>query len=99
MRMNAADTNDSIATADWTPLTVVSKSRTTAEIETFMNEVSMTNTNIAIASTRASRRLPADSATASVFTSSIPSLDRSEACFQFRFHLAAQRRLYDASLL
>ena len=39
--------------ADWTPLTVVSRSLTTAEIDTFINEVSMTNTNIAIA-----RRIP-----------------------------------------
>src|SRR5688572_18797131 len=51
--MKAADTRASIATADWTPLTVVSRSSTTAEIETFMNDVSMTKTNIAIA-----RRMP-----------------------------------------
>src|SRR3954452_5430110 len=51
--MNAADTSDSIATADWTPLTVVSRSRTPAEIETFMNDVSMTKTNIA-----AARKMP-----------------------------------------
>src|SRR3954447_9381529 len=55
MRMNAADTSDSIATADWTPLTVVSRSRTTAEIETFMNDVSITNTNIAEARKMPSR--------------------------------------------
>jgi len=53
MRMNAADTSASIATADWTPLTVVSRSWTTAEIDTFMNDVSITNTNIA-----AARRMP-----------------------------------------
>jgi hypothetical protein len=53
MRMNAAETSASIATADWTPLTVVSRSWTTAEIDTFMNDVSMTNTNIA-----AARRMP-----------------------------------------
>ena len=53
MRMNAADTSASIATADWTPLTVVSRSSTTAEIDTFMNDVSMTKTNIA-----AARRMP-----------------------------------------
>jgi hypothetical protein len=47
--MKAADTRASSATADWTPLTVVSRSLTTAEIDTFINEVSMTNTNIAIA--------------------------------------------------
>src|SRR3954463_5528928 len=53
MRMNAADTSASIATADWTPLTVVSRSWTTAEIDTFMNDVSITNTNMA-----AARRIP-----------------------------------------
>ena len=53
MRMNAADQIPAIATADWTPLTVVSRSRTTAEIDTFMNDVSITNTNIA-----AARRMP-----------------------------------------
>ena len=53
IRMNAADTSASIATADWTPLTVVSRSWTTAEIDTFMNDVSITNTNIA-----AARRMP-----------------------------------------
>src|SRR5215204_4656705 len=55
IRMNAADTSASIATAACTPLTVVSRSRTTAEIETFISEVSMTNTNIAIASRMARR--------------------------------------------
>ena len=51
--MKAAETSASIATAAWTPLTVVSRSCTTAEIETFMNDVSMTNTNIA-----AARKIP-----------------------------------------
>ena len=51
--MNAADTSASIATAACTPLTVVSRSSTTAEIDTFMNDVSMTNTNIA-----AARKIP-----------------------------------------
>ena len=60
--MKAADTSASIATADWTPLTVVSRSRTTAEIDTFMNDVSMTNTNIAAASRMASREVLAASA-------------------------------------
>ena len=45
--MNAADTSASSAIADWTPLTVVPRSRTTAEIETFISEVSTTSTNIA----------------------------------------------------
>ena len=57
IRMKAAETNASRAIADWTPLTVVSRSWTTAEIETFINEVSTTSTNIAMASRSASRRL------------------------------------------
>src|SRR5215212_4160186 len=56
--MNAADTNASSAMADCTPLTVVSRSLTTAEIETFISDVSTTSTNIAIASRRASREIP-----------------------------------------
>src|SRR3954452_8277486 len=56
--MNAADTNASNATAACTPLAVVSRSRTTAEIDTFINEVSMTNTNIAIESSRPRRGVP-----------------------------------------
>ena len=53
--MNAAETSASSAIADWTPLTVVSRSRTTAEIETFISDVSTTSTNIAIAKRRARR--------------------------------------------
>ncbi len=56
IRMNAADTSASSAIADWTPLTVVPRSRTTAEIDTFISEVSTTRTNIAIASSRANNR-------------------------------------------
>jgi hypothetical protein len=56
--MKAAETSASSAIADWTLLTVVSRSRTTAEIETFISEVSTTRTNIAIASSTASRVLP-----------------------------------------
>jgi hypothetical protein len=56
--MNAAETRASSAIADWTPLTVVPRSRTTAAIDTFISEVSTTSTNIAIASRMASRRLP-----------------------------------------
>ena len=56
--MKAADTRASRATADWTPLTVVSRSSTTAEIETFISDVSMTNTNIAIARRMPSRGVP-----------------------------------------
>ena len=55
MRMNAAETSASSAIADWTPLTVVSRSSTTAEIDTFMSDVSTTRTNIAIASSSPSR--------------------------------------------
>src|SRR5829696_2960921 len=55
IRMNAADTSASSAIADWTPLTVVSRSRTTAEIDTFISDVSTTRTNIAVASRNASR--------------------------------------------
>ena len=55
--MNAADTSASSAIADWTPLTVVSRSRTTAAIDTFINEVSTTSTNIAIDRRRARREL------------------------------------------
>src|SRR5688572_7376787 len=55
MRMNAADTRASSAIADWTELTVVSRSWTTAEMDTFINEVSTTRTNIAIDSRMASR--------------------------------------------
>src|SRR5215213_11524963 len=58
IRMNAAETSASRAIADWTPLTVVSRSWTTAAIDTFINEVSTTSTNIAIASRMASRGLP-----------------------------------------
>ena len=52
--MNAAETRASSAMADWTPLAVVSRSSTTAEIDTFISDVSTTSTNIAIASRRAS---------------------------------------------
>jgi hypothetical protein len=58
IRMKAADTSASSAIADWTPLTVVSRSRTTAAIDTFISDVSTTSTNIAIASRMARRRLP-----------------------------------------
>jgi hypothetical protein len=71
IRMNAAETSASSAIADWTPLTVVSRSRTTAEIDTFMNEVSTTSTNIAIASRIASLGFPASSGTAGLTASAI----------------------------
>src|SRR3954453_1606270 len=50
MRMNAAETSASSAMAPWTPLTVVSRSSTTLAIDTFINDVSTTRTNIAAAS-------------------------------------------------
>src|SRR5436190_11054787 len=62
--MNAAETRASRAIADWTPLAVVSRSWTTAEIETFISEVSTTRTNIAIARRIASVWSPPDSADA-----------------------------------
>src|SRR4029079_17572689 len=55
IRMNAADTSASSAIADWTPLTVVSRSFTTAEIDTFISDVSTTRTNIAMDSSSARR--------------------------------------------
>ncbi len=62
MRMNAADTSASSAIADWTPLTVVPRSVTTAEMDTFINDVSTTSTNIAAAKRSASRWLKATAA-------------------------------------
>src|SRR6476646_4355118 len=50
IKMNAAETSASRAIADWTPLAVVSRSLITAEIDTFMSDVSTTSTNIAMAS-------------------------------------------------
>src|SRR6188508_2795062 len=61
MRMNAAETSASSAIADWTPLTVVPRSLTTAAIETFINDVSTTSTNIAAARRIARRGLAAGS--------------------------------------
>jgi hypothetical protein len=65
IKMKEAETSASIATAAWTPLTVVSRS-STAEIETFMNDVSITNTNIAAASRIPSRGVPCASAADSI---------------------------------
>src|SRR6185312_8390097 len=67
IRMKAADTSASNAIADCTPLTVVSRSWTTAEIDTFMSDVSTTRTNIAIARRMASRRSPVPSAGPAAF--------------------------------
>src|SRR3954463_15886920 len=63
-RMNAADTSASRAIALWTPLAVVPKSVTTAEIDTFISDVSTTSTNIAIAKSSPRRMSPWDSASA-----------------------------------
>ena len=68
IRMNAAETSASSAIADWTPLTVVPRSLTTAEIDTFIIDVSITSTNIAIANKTASRGLPAASSGMLVLT-------------------------------
>ena len=59
--MNAAETSASVAIADWTPLAVASRSCTTAEMDTFISDVSTTRTNIAIASSTARRVSPLDS--------------------------------------
>jgi hypothetical protein len=70
--MNAAETSASNAIADWTPLAVVSRSWTTAEIDTFISDVSTTSTNIAIASRIARRWSPWDSsATAGIEPSTV----------------------------
>src|SRR6476659_1212227 len=69
MRMNAAETSASSAIADCPPLAVVSRSCTTAEMETFISDVSTTSTNIAIASRTASRVLPLDSSPATAVAS------------------------------
>ena len=66
--MNAAETSASSAIADCTPLAVVSRSRTTAEIDTFISDVSTTSTNIAIASRMATRLSPLDSSTGAAGT-------------------------------
>src|SRR5262249_52273877 len=75
--MNAAETSASSAIADWTPLAVVSRSWTTAEMETFISDVSTTSTNIAIASRIARRWSPFDSsATAGIEPSAAKSGER-----------------------
>jgi hypothetical protein len=56
--MNAAETSASVAIADCTPLASASRSCTTAEMDTFISDVSTTRTNIAIASSTARRVSP-----------------------------------------
>ena len=58
--MNAAETSASSAIADWMLLTLVSRSRATAVIDTFIIDVSTTRTNIAMPSSTDNRRLPDD---------------------------------------
>src|SRR3954447_25434581 len=65
-RMNAAEMRASSAIALCTPLTVVSRSLTTAAIDTFISDVSTTNTNMAIASSSDSRDVCGWSATGAV---------------------------------
>ena len=71
IRMNAAETSASSAIALWTELTVVSRSSTTAAIDTFISDVSTTSTNIAAASTIDSRVLPAAGGAASMDAASV----------------------------
>ena len=66
IRMNAAETRASSAIALWTELTVVSRSLTTAAIDTFISDVSTTRTNMAAASTTESRELPSFGETSTV---------------------------------
>src|SRR5437763_6260262 len=70
-RMNAAETSASSAMAPCTPLTVAPMSWTTAEIDTFMSDVSTTSTNIAIASRSDRRELPAPSRGAAMPASAV----------------------------
>ena len=74
IRMNAAEISASSAIAPWTPLTVVSRSSTTAEIDTFISDVSTTSTNIAIANSSDSRALPTPSSGAPLAPSRLTSL-------------------------
>ena len=87
--MNAAETSASRAMADCTPLTVVSRSWTTAEIDTFISDVSTTSTNIAIASRMGSRLLLASSpapATGGTGAGSVIA-----GCFEWRCQIPSNR--------
>src|SRR5262245_16621107 len=68
IRMNAAETSASRAMADWTLLAVVCRSCTTAEIETFISDVSTTSTNIAIARRIETKPSPLDASTGAART-------------------------------
>ena len=92
IRMNAADTRASRAIADWMALTSVPRSSTTAEIETFMIDVSTTSTNMAIASRMGSRRLVVPVSGGLVTVASFKDEPRSESPIptvphRQRFHL------------
>src|SRR6476661_8008180 len=87
--MNAAETSASSAMVDWTPLTVVSRSFTTAEIDTFMMDVSTTSTNMAIASRMASRGLLSCSPSTATDTSELIATPFWSACHHVR---AGERR-------
>src|SRR3954469_24342442 len=82
--MNAAETSASSAIADCTPLAVVSRARTTAEIETFISDVSTTSTNIAIASRIATRLSPWDSSNGAAGTATESLMSRTVAAAQSR---------------
>src|SRR5262245_18583480 len=69
--MKAAETSASSAIADCTQLAVVSRSCTTAEIDTFISEVSTTSTNIAIARRTASVWSPLDSSGVATVASAV----------------------------
>src|SRR5215213_6349162 len=104
--MNAAETSASSAMADCTPLAVVSRSLTTAEIDTFIRDVSTTRTNIAAASRSATRwstgaalsaPLPVGSLTLRVRLDLGPCL--LESIHELRLLLHGQRRPDDGRLV
>ena len=92
IRMKAAETSASSAIADCTPLAVVSRSWTTAEIETFISDVSTTSTNIAIASRIATSLSPLDSTGAATVDSTAI-----RALWRWRRPVASSRLHYGAS--
>src|SRR6478735_2596755 len=103
IRMNAAETNASSAIADCTELTVVPRSWTTAEIDTFISDVSTTSTNIAIASRIERRWFPASSTGAVLTCSAVIVVSPSpcaEDCVEFlRVFLVVLDRLPEEPLL
>src|SRR3954452_1265937 len=92
--MNAADTSASSAIAACTPLTVVSRSSTTAEIETFISEVSTTSTNIAMANNKESLALPELSSSGTLLVTTLLTCD--PRLRRHRFD-QAPRPLYEAT--